>query len=185
MSMNLLDALLNARGGSAVNDLGQNFGLDRNQTESALAQLLPALSSGLKRNVSSESGLQSLLSALSGTRHQMYLDDPATLGSPDTVRDGNGILGHLLGSKDVSRRVAQRASEKTGIGTEILKKMLPVVASMVMGSLSKQTSASNFQQAATREPAGGLLGMLSPFLDADKDGSVADDLLGMAGKLFG
>lgn len=182
--MNLLDAILNAQRGGAVNELSRNFGLNRNQTESALSQLLPALSSGLKRNVSSETGLQSLLSALSGTRHQKYLDDPATLGSADTVRDGNGILGHLLGSKDVSRRVAQRASEKTGIGSDILKKMLPIVASMVMGSLSKQTSETRFQQTAAREPSSGLLGMLSPMLDADKDGSVADDLLGMVGKLF-
>ena len=28
------------------------------------------------------------------------------------------------------------------------------------------------------------MGTLSGFLDADKDGSVVDDLLGMAGKLF-
>jgi hypothetical protein len=81
--------------------------------------------------------------------------------------------------------VAQKASEKTGIGPDILKKMLPVVASMVMGSLSKQTSDPGFQKAAASGQSSGLLGMISPLLDADKDGSVADDLLGMAGKLFG
>jgi hypothetical protein len=47
--------------------------------------------------------------------------------------DGNGILGHILGSKDVSRQVAAQASARTGIGADVLKKMLPLVATLAMG----------------------------------------------------
>ncbi len=182
--MNLLDAILSAQKGGAVNQLGQGFGLERDQTVSVLSQLLPALSSGLKRNTATESGLQSLIAALSKGDHQRYLEDPSTLGSEETRLDGNGILGHILGSKDVSRRVAQRASEKTGVGVDILKKMLPVVAAMAMGSLGKQTANAQFQRAGAGGQEGGLLGMLAPMLDADKDGSVADDLLGMVGRFL-
>jgi len=49
---------------------------------------------------------------------------------------------HLIGeltSKDVSRAVAGRAAEKSGVSPDILKKMLPMVAMMAMGGLGKQT----------------------------------------------
>jgi hypothetical protein len=45
--------------------------------------------------------------------------------------------------------------------------------------MSKQSAA-----AAPGATAGGLGEMLGSLLDADKDGSIADDLLGMARKLF-
>ncbi len=182
--MNLLDAILDAKGGDAVRQLGSHFGLQGGQTKSALSELLPALSSGLKKNVSSKGGLQSLLSALGKGDHSKYLDDSSALTEPEAVKNGNGILGHLLGSKNVSRQVARQASQKTGLGEGLLKKMLPMVASMAMGALSKQTRKPQFQSKLAGGSSSGLLGMLSPLLDADKDGSVADDLLGMAKKFF-
>ena len=171
-----------AQNGAAVNQLAQNFGLREDRAASALQALLPALSAGLKRNVESEGGLESLLGALAGGRHQQYLDEPDTLGRDETIQDGNGILGHILGSKDVSRQVARSAAARTGIGEDILKKMLPVVAAMVMGSLTKQTSSQGRHAAAE---GGGILGMLTPLLDTHRDGSIADDVLGMLGGLFG
>jgi hypothetical protein len=54
--------------------------------------------------------------------------------------------------------------------------MLPILATVVMGALSKQTSAGS----------GGGQGIdaLTSFIDLDGDGSVADDLLDFARKLF-
>ena len=182
--MNLLESILDAKDGEAVRQLGSQFGLGESQTRSALSQLLPALSSGLKRNVSSEDGLQSLLSALGRGNHKRYLEQPSTLTEPETVRDGNGILGHLLGSKQVSRRVARQASQETGLQQDLLKQMLPLVATLAMGALSRQTARPEFENRAGSASSEGLLGMLSPLLDADKDGSVLDDLLGLAKKFF-
>jgi hypothetical protein len=182
--MNLLESLMQAQGGGAVRQLGQNFGLPEDQTMSALQQLLPALSGGLKRNVGQSGGIDSLMGALTKGNHERYVNDPSLLSQRETVDDGNNILGHLLGSKDVSRQVARNASQKTGIGEGILKQMLPVVASMVMGSLNKET-ASRGMQGSRGSSAGDLLGMLTPMLDADKDGSVADDVMGMLGGFLG
>jgi hypothetical protein len=175
--MNLLETLLQAQGGGAVRQVADRFGLDESQASSAISALLPALAGGLQNNVSQQGGLESLLGALGGGQHQRYLDDPSTLASEETVAEGNGILGHILGSKDVSRQVASHAAEQTGLGPTLMKQMLPVVATMVMGALSKQST----QAAAPQE---GIMGMLSPLLDRNRDGSVADDVLGMVGKLF-
>lgn len=156
--LNLLDMLSGPAGRGAVAQMGQQFGLDERQASQAVAALLPALSSGLKRNVSQPGGLEALVGALGSGHHQQYLDQPETLARPETVQDGNAILGHLLGSKDVSRAAAARASQRTGLSDGLLKQMLPLVATMVMGSLSKQKqepSIANALMGALSGSAGG------------------------------
>lgn len=69
------------------------------------------------------------------------------MAEPQTIADGNNILGHLFGSKDVSRAVAGQAATKTGLGADVLKKLLPLVATMAMGSLSKQTRQPDMKSA--------------------------------------
>lgn len=174
----MIDMLMNAAGGGATQQLGQKFGLSPDQTSGALAQLVPALMAGMQKNTQQQGGLDGLLGALTGGKHSQYLDNPDLLGQDSTIQDGNGILGHVFGSKDVSRAVANQASAQTGIGADILKQMLPMVATMVMGGLAKQHSG---QAAGATAGAGGLMGML----DQNKDGSVADDVVGMLGKFLG
>lgn len=181
--MNLLDMLMSTGGNAAVEQLGNRFGLDGNQTMAALQHLVPALGNGLQRNVSSEGGLESLLGALSNGNHSEYIENPEALNREEATQTGNGILGHLLGSKEASREVAANASAHTGIGAEVLKQMLPLVATMVMGGLSKQSGEAGILGGQDRpaQPQG-LLGMLTPMLDSNRDGSVADDVLGMIGR---
>lgn len=50
-----------------------------------------------------------------------------------------------------------------------------------MGALSRQTAGSRMGGPAAAQP--GVLGMLTPLLDSNKDGSVIDDVMGMLGKL--
>jgi hypothetical protein len=179
--MDILDVILNAQNGGAVRQLGDQFGLKPEQTQSVLSAVMPAVASGLQKNMSSEDGLNSLVSALSGGNHQRYLENPASLTDPAATQDGNGILGHLFGSKDVSRQVAQRASQQTGVDSSTLKRMLPLIAAMAMGGLSRQTAASG-----TGQPSGaGLMAMLAPMLDQNRDGSMLDDVLGAAGRFLG
>ena len=181
--MDLLQTVLNAQDGAAVSELGRNFGLDQGQTVAAVGQLLPALAAGLSRNTAQPGGLEGLMAALAGGTHQRYLDDPSALTDAATIQDGDGILGHILGSKDVSRQVAAQASARTGIGADVLKKMLPLVATLAMGALSRQAATrSNLRGTEAAQP--GVLGMLTPLLDSNKDGSVADDVMGMLGKFL-
>ncbi len=182
--MNILEAILGAQGGGATKQLGRQFGLDDSQVSSALSALVPALAAGFQRNVSSPQGLDGLLSALGGGQHQRYVDDAAALGRPDTIADGNGILGHVFGNKDVSRQVASRAAERTGIGESVLKGMLPVVATMMMGAMSKQAGQPAGLQTGAGGGANALLGMLAPMLDSNRDGSMVDDVVGMLGKFL-
>lgn len=144
-AMNLLEMIMSAQGGASAQQAGSTLGLNQSQTQQAIGALLPAISSALKKNTSNPQGFAQLMEALKGGSHQQYVDDPQTMTQEGTIADGNAILGHLFGSKDVSRAVAGRAAEQTGIGADLLKKMLPLVATMAMGSLSKQTAAPSMQ----------------------------------------
>ena len=124
----ILDMLMNTAGGGTLQQVGQRFGLSEEQTSSALSQLVPAVMAGLQRNTSQEGGMDALVGALNSGNHAEYLDKPEMLAEEGTTEEGNSILGHIFGSKDVSRAVAGRAAEQTGIGADVLKKMLPVVA---------------------------------------------------------
>lgn len=183
--MNLLKTILEAQGGGAVNQVASALGIGQQEASSGIAKLLPALTQGMSKNMASQGGLESLLGALNKGNHSKYLDNPASLAGADAISEGNGILGHLLGSKDVSRQVASQASQATGLDTGILKKMLPMVAAMAMGGMSKQSASSGLLGGGNQpSDSSGIAGMLGKFMDADGDGSVADDLLGMAKKLF-
>ena len=105
--------------------------------------------------------------------------------SADTVSDGNAILGHILGSPDVSRAVANNASSATGIGPDVLKRMLPVIATLAMGALAKQAATQQLQPGQPgRAQMTGNIGSLASFLDVNHDGSIADDVMGFVGKMF-
>ncbi len=210
--LNLMEMLAGSAGDGAREQLGNQLGLNQDQTQSALKALLPALSAGLQANTSKHGGLEGLLGALSKGNHDQYLERPERLREPETVMDGNAILGHLLGSKDMSRSVASAASKKTGLSDELLKMALPLVASMVMGSLSKQTKDPSVAEQLMGALGGGSqpqqkqgfglgdllgaamgggqsqpkqsggMGILGRLLDSDGDGSSVDDIFDMVMK---
>jgi hypothetical protein len=180
--MNVLDAILDAQNGAAARQAGASVGLGQDQTMAALAALVPALAGGLRQTTASPDGLAGLIGALSGGQHQRYLDNPQSLTQPGAVSEGNGILGHVLGSKDASRRVATQAAAQTGISADVLKRLLPLAATLMMGALAKQRTQAPLPGAGAA--GGGLTGMLGSMLDRDRDGSVVDDLASMIGKML-
>ena len=169
----LINMVLGSQNSGAVEQIANKFNLDKQQTSNALEQLLPSLKQGMQQNTQQQGGLESLLGALSNSKNQQYIEQPERLAEPQAVDNGNAILGHLLGSKETSRQVAEQASTRTGIDSGILKQILPLAATMFMGSLTKETNAQSSQQ-----------GFLQGLLDSDNDGSVLDDVAGLAGKLF-
>ncbi len=156
--MNLLDMIMSANGGASAQQAGAQLGLSQEQSQGAIAALLPAISSALKQNTARPEGLAGLLGALQKGGHDQYLDNPQAIAQPQAVSEGNAILGHLFGSKDVSRAVAGHAAQQTGMDAGILKKMLPMVAAMAMGSLSKQTRQPSMAQGLAGLAMGQLMG---------------------------
>ncbi|QMU60864.1 MAG: DUF937 domain-containing protein [Gammaproteobacteria bacterium] len=181
--MNVLEMLLQSQKGGPLDTLTSMSGLKPNQMQQLLGQVLPVLAGGIKNGAATQNGLDGLMGALTSGRHDRYYDQPDSLSNKNTLLDGNGILGHILGNKDASRSLAGHAASNTGIDSALIKKLLPVIATVVMGAMNKRASSDGLlrpQQAA--RPNSGMMDLLSGFLDVGGDGSIMDDVLRIGAK---
>ncbi len=197
-----MDMLEMVRASGGLDAIAGQLGISKDQAASGAEALLPAVMGGFKKRTQSsgsgEAGLGDLVGMLGGLGGGGLLSN--VLGAePTDVDTGNQVLGQIFGSKDVSRTVAGQASEQTGLDSSVLKKMLPILAMIVGGYLSSQSSDSDSSSSGggmlggilgsvmgggqSSSSAGGLLGGLGSMLDMDGDGNPLDDILGMAGKL--
>jgi hypothetical protein len=174
---NLFEIMQAAQGGNAVNNLSRQFGLSQDQTQNALEALLPAFSMGLQQQAQSVDNLSKLAGMMTNPSTASAWDADGD-GIPDFLQQqGNQVLGQLFGSKDVSRAVADQASAFSGVSSSVLKAMLPVVASMLMGGLSR--SASN-------QGLGDILGQLAGgMMGGGQQGQASNPLGGLIGAMFG
>lgn len=163
--MQIIDAVRQAQSGAAVENLGRAFGLSPAQADAVLAAVVPELGRWFERNTLSRGGLADLVAALGQGHHQAYLDDPRLLAQPQTRAEGDAILAHVLGSKDISRGIAERASALSGVPSSVVRMMVPVIMSMVMGGLAKSISGGlgdilgRLGRGAARQADGGGLQM--------------------------
>jgi hypothetical protein len=202
----LLDAVLSAGGGSAIQMLGGRFGLPPAATKSALEALLPMVTGRLKNQAQATGGIEGLLGSVLKPAHTEYGEDANVLARPGTTAMGNEILGSIFGNdREVSRTVAAQAAQKTGLDVGILKQMLPIVAMMAAGAMTKNANAGglgnligaamggggggmlgNVLGAAMggnqAQASGGALGGLANMLDMNNDGNPLNDIMGMLGK---
>lgn len=191
--MNILDVLQQSGG---IGTMAKELGINENVAQAGAAALLPAILGGFKKTTQAQpsgiEGLGGLLGQLGGGG----LLDSVLGNKPTPVEQGNNILGNIFGSKEVSRTVAAGAEQQSGISSDVLKKMLPVVAMMVAGYMAKQGGDSSGGGGlggliggllggggGNQASSGGGLGGLASLLDLDGDGNPLDDIIGMAGKL--
>ena len=179
--MDLMDLLKATGGDDSIGALAKTVGLGSSDASKLVESLAPALLRGVQKNTADDDGLAGLRHALESGGHDRYIDNPDLMASEDTRADGNNILGHIFGSKDVSRNVAAAAAKDTGLDAGLIKKALPLLASLAMGAMSKKTSAGR-DVGASRD-AGGL-GPLGDLIGLGDGKSGLDDILGMAKKFF-
>ena len=171
---NLYELLDSAHDGEAIAVLGREFGLTPAQTQSAVAALLPAISSGLKQSTSTVDGLGNLFAVMGQQQdlHPMY-DDPDTAFGSEGLAAGNDALSVIFGSPDASRQVVDQAQRFSGVSSSILKKLLPVLAGIISGLMR---SGSSGRSAAPGAPApsegsGGLGDILGQIFGRGMPGS--------------
>jgi hypothetical protein len=143
-----------------LTEIGRELGLTPEQTKAAFDALAPVVAAGLQRNGNAGGGLGEIIDAMTKSQPS---------GSGALTKHGNDVLGEIFKSKDVSRGVADKASATTGIGSAVLKKMLPIIASIVMAQLAKQVTSGG-----TASGGGGGLG--------DILGQILGGAAGTAGK---
>lgn len=179
--MNLMEIMQAAQGGHAMENLARQFNISTEQAQAAVGAVLPAMSMGLQRQAESANMMSQFLGALASGQHAQAFEnqDKDGDGVPDYLQQqGNNVLGMLFGSKDVSRAVAGQAAQFAGVSDQLIRSMLPVIASMVMGGLFKGMNNQGF---------GGLLGQIASGMMPGAGGAQAGggSLADMLGKMMG
>ena len=199
--MQLNDILAQTGGLSSI---ARELGISEQQVQAGAAALLPAILGGFAKQAQpvGAGGIGDLLGQLGGGG---LLDDVVS-PQPTNIGLGNNVLGNIFGTKDVSRTVAQHAAAQSGLQPSLLKKMLPMLAMLVVGYFARRhgqarnapatdatTTNANANGNGTTRAGGGLgdllggilggggLGGLGAILDKDGNGNPLDDILRKAG----
>ncbi|MEO7362562.1 MAG: DUF937 domain-containing protein [Gemmatimonadaceae bacterium] len=190
--MSLLDQLKQSLGPNALQQISQQLGTDAGTTNSAISAALPVLLSALARNASTPHGATALNNALD--QHDgSVLDNVASAVDQGSGGMGAKILAHVLGNKQPV--VANGIGNATGLDASKVMSLLAMLAPLVMGALGKAQRTNGLDAGGLasmlgqernhiNNNAGGLTGLMG-MLDQNNDGSVVDDVMGIAGKMFG
>ena len=134
-----IDRILNDPASSAViKNLATAFGVDPDRATPAIELMFQALTDRIERNTLSRGGVADVVDLLGKPNIGRALSDPQGLASPQVANAGNTVLDVLYGSKHASRGIAAHAAARTGLNEDVAKRMLPVVASLLIGVLQSK-----------------------------------------------
>lgn len=192
--MNAISQLITQQvAGAAANQMAQRLGISESTAQTAVQLAVPLIVSALARNAAQPQGAQDLHEAVTRDHDGSILDNLTSyLGNPQAA-NGSGILGHILGGQRPA--VESNLAQATGLDQNSAGSLLEMVAPLVMGAVGREQQQNGLdaqglshflggqqQQVQTANP--GLMGTLNSMLDANRDGSVADDLSRIAGNFF-
>lgn len=136
-------------------NLANAFGVDPDKAEVAVASMMGALTERIDRISLSRGGVADILDLLKSDSVDGVLSNPRYLAMPDVQSAGNEILSVLTGNKDVSRGIAHRAAKASGLDEVVLRRMLPTVASMMIGGLQREAPGQISEKLQALVSAGG------------------------------
>ena len=191
-----LEALLGLLQGQDIGNLASQVGGNEGEAKNGVMAALPAMLAALGKNAGTEKGAEELNNALEKKHDGSILDNlSGYLSNPD-LKDGAGILNHLFGNQ--TSNVANAVSQSSGLDTNGSMKMLQMLAPILMGILGQQKKQNNLDATGlgnltsmlasnfgSEAGTSGIMETVTNLLDANKDGNVVDDIMGMVGKFFG
>ena len=168
-----------------IGDIAKQLGIDEDVAEDAVKQVLPGLVGGLKANAD-EGGQASLERALQ--KHQ----GAKLRGVSDVdTADGEKIVKHVFGDKeDAVVSTLAGSSAKSEVTDVIIKKVLPIVAPIVLAWLANKFLGGSSDAKKDSSSGGGLGDLLGGLLgggskSSGSGGGDLGDLLGGLGGLLG
>jgi len=186
----ILDLLNSDLGKQIISGVSNDTNQSQSKTSDVMSMALPLLMGAMKKNATTPEGAEGLMNALNTKHDGSILDNLGSLfegGVDNSVKqDGAGILKHVLGNSE--NNITNAISQKSGLDSDAVMNILKVAAPLVLGYLGKQKQQQQVQSSSGIEGLlGGILGgdnkqqsMIESLLDGDNDGSILDDLAGMA-----
>jgi len=120
-----------------VDQIAGLLGTDRQTAQAAVEAAVPTLLAGMQNNAQASDGAASLESAL-GQHQDGLLEGGVDVSQVDTA-DGEKIVSHVFGGQQdqVASQLAG-TSQLGGVGGDLIKKLLPILAPIVMSYLANK-----------------------------------------------
>ncbi len=118
------------------------LGTDEPTARAAVEAAVPTLLAGMQNNAQAPDGAASLESAL-GQHQDGLIDGGVDVGQVDTA-DGEKIVNHVFGGQQdqVASQLAG-TGQLGGAGSDLVRKLLPILAPIVMSYLAKKLLGGN------------------------------------------
>jgi hypothetical protein len=165
-----------------VADIASKLGADEGEVSAAIKTLVPALVGGVAENVQADNiDSSDLESAVSTQGASGLLDGGVSVDQVD-ANEGNQIVSKIFGGND-SNQVASALAGTGAGGGDLIKKLLPILAPIVLAYIGKQFAQKNAAPAgeaqAQASGGGGLGDILGSILGgATGGGAAANNPLG-------
>ena len=147
-----------------VQDIASKLGADQGEVDNAIKTMVPALVGGLAQNVQSDDIDSSKLeSAVAAQGASGLLDGGVNVDQVDQ-KEGDNLVASLFGGND-SNAVASALAGTGAGGGDLIKRLLPILAPIVLAYIGKQLTkgagsapAQPQPQAQAQSAGGGGLG---------------------------
>ena len=170
----LIGDFMKTYGGDVSRQLGANLGLKPDAAAQLIPQVMPMIMGGLKRQMETRGGADRLDHILNKYGREDVLDDVgAALAAKAREANPDPQLGGLLGPSGL--QASQMIGQKFGLSADKAMSLIPMLAPLILGFLSKQKNAAG----------GAGLGGLAALIDRDGDGNILDDITGFLGPALG
>lgn len=170
-----------------IDQVAQRLGIDKPTAETAVRAALPTLVGGLDANAQSPAGAASLLSALNKHSGSSLLDGGVDVDAVDTA-DGNKIVSNVFGEKK-DQVISTLGSVNGSGGNDLIAKILPILAPIVLSYLAKQigggASAGTAASASAGGQGGGIGDLLGGLLKGASGGNSGGGLGDVLGSVLG
>lgn len=130
-----------------MDQLARQLGTDEATARQATSMALPALLGGLQANATDPGGAASLQEALAQHDDDLF-GERVDLERVDT-RDGEKISSHIFGGNEEQVVHALGGAGGAGLGGDLIKRLLPLLAPIVLSYLAKQMQGGGARRADT------------------------------------
>ncbi|WP_111509464.1 DUF937 domain-containing protein [Mycobacterium kyogaense] len=182
-----------------VQQIAGRLGVDEGEVDRAVKTLVPVLVGGLQRNAEDPDTAQGIASAADSHARSGLLDGGVSVDQVDEA-DGSRAIAKIF-SGNYTGQVASALSGGGAGNSDLIQKLLPILAPIVLAYIGKRLSGGQAQQVPGQSGGGGIgdilgsilgggakpggnnpLGsILGSILGGDKAGGVGDILGGLLG----
>ncbi|UVO12442.1 DUF937 domain-containing protein [Mycobacterium sp. SVM_VP21] len=163
-----------------IQDIANQLGADSGEVDSTIRTLVPVLVGGLSQNAQDPSQADSIVNTAATFAAQGLLDN--AFGASQS--EGQQVISTIFGGNNTSE-VASALSGAGAGNNDLLQKLLPIIAPIVLAYIGKQLTGQKAEPAQQQASGGGLGDVLGSILGGAAGGGGNKSMGSILGNALG